>query len=244
MSKYTNELIDLLNEIKEQGAIKATRGGDTGIGKTLEDLLKKEEDNDWLPDFKDIEIKSQRQASQSMITLFTKSPTYPKGANTKLRNKYGYNNNNTLNNTLHVTVDAHSFTKNQYSGHSFKIKVDRANQFIVLIVKDDNNEEIVDRETIWSFEVLEQRLKSKLEYLCIVTADETKDSNKNSYFHYNKFHLVYDFKLTQFLKALEDGKLKIDIRIGAYSDGRTHDHGTGFRITAKDLEQYGTFVEI
>lgn len=244
MSIYTNELINLLNEIKNKGAIKGTRSGDTGIGKTLEDLLKKEEDNEALPDFKDIEIKSQRQASQSMISLFTKSPTYPKSANSKLRDKYGYEKTNSVHHVLHVTIDANRFTPNQYSGHSFKIEIDHENESINLLVKNNESGLIVDNETRWSFAVLEERIENKLQYICIVNADETKDHKGNTYFHYNKFSLVHEFTLDGFLNALENGHLKVDIRIGTYPDGTTHDRGTAFRITAKNLEHYGIFTEI
>src|SRR5699024_7388273 len=59
-----------------------TRKRKTAIEKTFEDLLDKEEDNNDLPDFYDIEIKTHETVINSMLTMFTKSPTYPKGANT------------------------------------------------------------------------------------------------------------------------------------------------------------------
>ena len=45
------------------------------------------------------------------------------------------------------------------------------------------------------------------------------------------------------IASLEDGELFIDIRIGVYSSGRnigrTHDHGTAFRIKLDKLLTYG-----
>ena len=36
---------------------------------------------------------------------------------------------------------------------------------------------------------------------------------------------------------LQEGKIKVDIRIGQYPDGKTHDHGTGFRIQDRSLTE-------
>ena len=37
------------------------------------------------------------------------------------------------------------------------------------------------------------------------------------------------------INFLEQGIIKVDIRIGQYSDGRIHDHGTAFRLAMKDF---------
>lgn len=79
------------------------RKGDTGIGKTFEDLLGKEEDNFQLPDFENIELKAHLD-NNSLITLFTKSPNLPRGINTIIRNKYGYDEDNSGIKVLHSTV--------------------------------------------------------------------------------------------------------------------------------------------
>ena len=56
------------------GWIKTHRSGPTGIGKTLEDLLGIVENNIDGPDFGDYELKSCRLNSNSMLTIFTKTP--------------------------------------------------------------------------------------------------------------------------------------------------------------------------
>ena len=63
-----------LKEVKEMGYIKTHRAGNTGIGKTLEDLLGIEENNIPGPNATMIELKSARKNAMSMLTLFTKSP--------------------------------------------------------------------------------------------------------------------------------------------------------------------------
>lgn len=73
----------------------------TGIGKTLEDLLDIQENNYQEPDFGEYELKASRSNSNSMLTLFTKSPL-PKGANTRLRLMYGYASSAHDNNTDNI----------------------------------------------------------------------------------------------------------------------------------------------
>ena len=84
-----SQLIDKLKQIKEKGFTATHRVNDTGIGKTLEDLLDVKENNLRLPDIGEIELKAKRIESQSMLTLATKSPE-PKGINKVLFEKYKY----------------------------------------------------------------------------------------------------------------------------------------------------------
>lgn len=51
--------------------------------------------------------------------------------------------------------------------------------------------------------------------------------------------IIEGLTLDKLIKSIKDGKLLIDIRIGVYASGKnagkTHDHGTAFRILLKDL---------
>ena len=69
--KTYDEMILGLKALKEKGFVKTHRAGDTGIGKTLEDLLGIEENNIPGPDGEDTELKAARKNSPSMLTLFT-----------------------------------------------------------------------------------------------------------------------------------------------------------------------------
>ncbi len=70
--KDFNDFVQRLKEIKDTGYVKTHRQGNTGIGKTLEDLLGIEENNIPSPNAARIELKSGRKGSPSMLTLFTK----------------------------------------------------------------------------------------------------------------------------------------------------------------------------
>ena len=76
--------------IRSKGFYQSHRKHNTGIGKTFEDVMEVEENNLETADYMGcIELKSQRHYTGSMLTLFTKSPSYPKGVNTLLRDRYG-----------------------------------------------------------------------------------------------------------------------------------------------------------
>mgnify|MGYP004004340705 FL=1 len=107
--KTYDEMILGLKTLKEKGFVKTHRAGDTGIGKTLEDLLGIEENNIPGPDGEDTELKAARKNSPSMLTLFTKSPL-PRGINSILRAEYGYpdvNHPDKL--ALRTTIDSVDF---------------------------------------------------------------------------------------------------------------------------------------
>ena len=113
--------------IKEMGWIRTHRSGPTGIGKTLEDLLGIPENNHDEPDFGDYELKSCRINSQSMLTIFTKTPQ-PTRANTYLRKKYGYSSDayNNDEKVLHSTLTAARFVPIADTGRSLKIVCDES----------------------------------------------------------------------------------------------------------------------
>lgn len=60
-------------------------------------------------------------------------------------------------------------------------------------------------------------------------------------FHYIEAYLLAGLNMDKIKKALENGKLKFDIRIGADKTGKRigiyHDHGTAIRISKQDYPE-------
>lgn len=219
------------------------RKGPTGIGKTFEDLLGKKEDNLPLPDFHQIELKAHDTDGNSYITLFTKSPNIPRGINTLLRQSYGYFDPKSDQKILHTSVSS-KLQFNAKSNHYFQIVNDKAQRSLKLCVYTSNKTLIKDAFTAqWSYEVLEKSLNKKLKTLAIIMSS-TKHHNGQTYYSYDAIKVVRNLSLSQLLTALSDNKLIIDLRLGVYhsgkNKGKTHDHGTGFRIKYDDLLTYAT----
>lgn len=221
-----HELIKRLKAIEKMGYIKTHRAGNTGIGKTLEDLLGITENNVPGPNAAMIELKSARKNVSSMITLFTKSPLPPK-ANSVLLERFGYESARGNNRKeLHTTVNAKKFnTLKGKPGFKIDIQKDRIN-----LITATN--EIVG---YWDKEILKNSFERKLPKLLYVKA-ETRGSGSNEEFWFNEAWLLSGFDFDDFTQLLKEGAILVDIRIGQYPDGRPHDHGTGFRVFPVKLD--------
>jgi hypothetical protein len=227
------DVVQKLKEINEQGFCRTHRAGNTGIGKTLEDLLGIQENNIPGPDIGDIiELKSARKPSSSMLTLFTKAPL-PNSANTYLLNNYGYVTGESQGkHILHTTVNGQSF--NTIRG-SRGFKVGHRDDKIILEATP-----ATEYEVYWTRDTIKACLENKYpKGLAYVKAD-FRGSGANEEFHFNEAYFLEGFDFNNFMSLLDIGRILIDIRIGQYSDGRTHDHGTGFRIFPDTLDSIFT----
>jgi hypothetical protein len=244
-----DEFVDKMRKIGDMGFVESNRSGDTGIGKTLEDLLGISENNIAGPDFDIYELKSGRKDSSSMLTLLTKAPM-PKGANKRLLEVFGYRQRternrsqrhvtdyveakipesecNTREKELHVTVDSKSVNS---VGLKLEIKDGR-----IYIANDRNVEAYYDEG------VLREAFEGKYRKLIYVLATSKKEKGKE-WFWFDEAYLLEGFSFERFSGLVKEGIVKLDIRIGHYPDGRPHDHGTGFRVLPKD--RYKCFENI
>jgi len=229
--KTYSELIEKLKEIKEKEFVKTHRSGDTGIGKTLEDLLGIEENNFAGPDGIDTELKAARKNAASMLTLFTKSPL-PKKINSVLLKEFGYpDKEGSHKKILHTTIDTGSFnTLKGKTGLKVGIEEDR---ITILSSQDQNKSDLII--PYWDKVTLKKSFEKKYPQLLYVKAD-SKGEGSNEEFYFNEAWLMRGFDFDNFLKLLKEKTLKVDIRIGQYPNGRPHDHGTGFRVMPDKLD--------
>lgn len=220
------ELIEKLKTIKNRGYVKTHRAGNTGIGKTLEDLLGITENNVPGPNAGMIELKSARRNVSNMLTLFTKSPLPPK-ANSILLEIFGYASTKKQGTKrLETTVNAINY--NQLKGKpGFKIDIQKDKINLINI-----NNEILG---YWDKETLKKSFERKLPKLLYVKA-EARGNGSEEEFWFNEAWLLSGFSFDNFLDLLREGTILVDIRIGQYPDGRPHDHGTGFRVFPDKLD--------
>jgi hypothetical protein len=227
-----NDFVLRFNEIKNMGWIRTHRSGSTGIGKTLEDLLGIAENNIDGPDFGDYELKSSRINSGSMLTLFTRSPQ-PARSNTYLRLKYGYASNAYENDdkVLHSTLNAVRFVPVYDTGKMLKIECDPEKIYIMSTEGPEN--------VYWTRDVLKKAFEKKYSNKFIYVKAESRGIGLNEEFRFVSAHEVSGFDYDSMIQLLEEGRIYVDLRIGQYPDGRTHDHGTAFRI--READQYLLF---
>jgi len=160
--------------IKKLGFVENKRENikDGGIGNTYEDLLGICENNLKSPDYLGYEIKSKRQFNRAYISLFCKSPSYPKGVNTYLRETYGENRdaNHSDKKKLYASVFGNRNAK-IYGKYKMKLETDYQTKKLFLQIKTLENE-LLDN-VYWTFEDLE-KASTKLKSLMLVLADEQK----------------------------------------------------------------------
>lgn len=235
LSKYKNKWIE------------SSRVGDTGIGKTFEDILEKKEDNLALPDLENLEIKSQRFNSSSKVTLFTKAPTYPLRANTYIRENFGVYDDYFSNvKIIHTSFFGNKI--NNYKGqYGFKLEANNIDRKLYLKVYDKYSIEIdLEKEIYWTYDVLNNILQDKIHNIGFVEADR-KIENGQEYFKFSKLTLLLRPSLNKFIENINNGTIQFDIRIGVYRSGKnrgkSHDHGSGFRISKKDFFKLYDIVE-
>lgn len=240
----TDLSIDLFRErfreIKSMGFVRSRRSHDTGIGKTFEDLMGIDENNDPIPDFMGLEIKTQRAFSSSYITLTTKSPDFPTRANGYLVSNYGYPDQKMPEgNVLHTSFFHNSFNRLR-DLWGFRLHVDRNEEKIYILVKDYRSGTVIDDDIYYNFSTLEGIIEKKLKKIAFVTARSRKASEGEE-FHFQRVVLLTGFTLEKLLNLIESDYIMYDIRIGLYRSGRNvgriHDHGSGFRIHRRNLDR-------
>lgn len=239
MKTDKQKIIEGFYQVKNLGYVKSNRKNNTGIGKTFEDLIGVVENNEDRPDLYGFEIKSHRGESASYITLFTKSPNFPKGANTFLRDTFGtpYEDNPALK-KLHTSMFATH--PNTYVGKlSFQLINDRETKTIRIGVYDYNTQELLDKSVGYSYECLSTILQKKLKNLFYVSALSRIDKNSNEEFYFEKAEIFTEPSFEMFLDMIDKGLIMYDIRIGSYASGKNygkpHDHGSGFRIQERNI---------
>lgn len=234
--------------IKKLGYVPCTRSNnkDGGIGNTFEDLLGVKENNKREADFLEFEIKSKKAFTASYISLFSRRPSYPVRANTYLREHYGEvrDKNHPNKKKLYASVFGHK-SSIVYEKYKMKLEVDYKNEKVFLVINDLKDKPL--DKVFWAFDALKKASK-KLNNLCLVTADTKTEKMKRAY-HFNKAEVYNQFNFNKFLKSISSGVIMFDIRIGVHNSGKnigkTHDHGSGFRIKKNNFKElYKSCVEL
>ena len=213
--------------IQAQGWIRTHRSGPTGIGKTLEDLLGIPENNLDMPDFGEYELKSCRVNSNSMLTMFTLSPQ-PRGSNSYLLNKFGYVSSAYDNDekVLHASLTASRLAPIYDTGMLLGIDCD--------VDKISIASQLGVEHVFWTRDSLKSAFEKKYKNKFVYAYAEARGEDEFEEFRFIEAYEMSGFDYDSLIDLLEKGRIVIDLRIGQYPDGRTHDHGTAFRIKASD----------
>ena len=215
-----DQLSEKLSEIRNKGYVVSLRRGNTGIGYTLETLLGVQENNLKIPDFGDVELKSQRRETTSRLTMFTFNRGVWLMEQKEVIDEYGYIDANGRP-SLYCIVN--STPNNQ--GLFLKVEEEMVRLYHV------------DKTLIahWPGEGLIDTFKKKMPSLVIVYADTRVNSDEKEEFWFNEADLLTDPDEDNFLDLIRKDIVVVDLRMHLRNNNVVRNHGTGFRIEEKFL---------
>lgn len=232
-------------EIQKKGWIKSTANGQGAVGITFENLLGKEKENFEIPDYNGIEIKTKLNNSQPYIALFNATPDSYLFEIKRLYETHGY---------FDIENPDKKIFRVQLYGNKLisinnnlkaKIIVDRKKQLVILNIYNKNNE-LIDNNSSWSFEILNEKLMRKLKYLAIIKAYKKVD-NEIKYFKYTDYNFYKLKSFENFIDEIENGNIMINFKVGIYKTGKKqgeiHDHGTGFNIKKENITKIFALIK-
>lgn len=219
-----NELTKKLEELKQRGFIRTLRNGPTGIGHLLESELGLKETNIAIPDIGGrVELKATRRNVNSLITLFTFNRSVWKIKQKEVVERYGYKDE-VGRQALYNIVN--NKTPNS---QGFYLQSDPYKHLILL-----KNINYKDNIAEWSTYVIAGKFMTKLDRLVLIIADNKIEAGFE-YFHFNEAYLLKHPTPEKFLEAFDKSEVMIDIRMHLKDTGGVRNHGTGFRMSEKNL---------
>jgi hypothetical protein len=238
-NESVKEFIERYLAVRELGWVRSHRSNNTGIGKTLEDLLMIDENNLAEADIGDVEIKSQRALASSKVSLFTKKPTGPNGANNILRDQYGVRNPKHPD-LMQMHASMFNYWNQTYRKWGMRLRTNDEEERIYLDIKDLQTDEIEQFTCWYDYDVIRQIIAKKMNILAFVSADSRTGVDGGEEFRFTECKLFYGGTFERFLALMNAGKIQYDVRIGSYKTpgknyGKVHDHGSGFRIAKSHM---------
>ena len=218
------ELIKRLEALKTKEFVETSRKGPTGIGHLLERELGLNETNIAIPDIGGrVELKGTRRNANSLITLFTFNKAVWLVKQKELITNYGYRDEQGRQALYNIV------NNKAPNSQGFYLVSDPARHLIILKNKNEKQ-----NFAEWSTYVIAGKFMTKLDRLLLIIADN-KIKNGKEHFHFNEAYLLENPTPEKFLEAFERSELMIDLRMHLKPSGVVRNHGTGFRISEKNL---------
>jgi hypothetical protein len=207
-------------ELRMRGFVPSQRGGNTGVGHTLESELGLAENNIALPDMDVAELKGHRKGSSSLITLFTLDRGNWKIKQMQAIHDYGLIDADGRPN-LYMTLGVGS------GDGPLSVSIDEE----CATVSHTSGTVVAQ----WQHSQLAKRFEEKFPAMMLVSAT-TEERDGSEWFHYERAQLLQGTSGARFREGLSQGWIKIDLRLHD-KNGKVRNHGTAFRIPEHKLPQ-------
>ena len=192
----------------------------------MEKLLGLDENNLPIPDLGGrVEVKATRSDSNALVTLFTFNRSVWKVPQREAIEKFGYiDKAGRL--ALKSTVSATSV-----NGQGLQMSLSNGPQMSASVVHDPSGDMLAS----WSIYHLIGKFVTKFERMLLVKANRRKSVNGTEQFHYVEAELVSEPRDREFLEAMRQGAVRIDIRMHITEKGSVRNRGTALRVSERNL---------
>ena len=222
VNTIADELLGKLHAIARSGYIPAECSGSTAIGRTLESALGLQINSNPLPDYKGIEIKSKRSASNTRKTLFAKVPDWNLSSLKSFReliDAYGYDRDGLR--RLNCSVSAL-----QQNPQGLQLAVEYG---LDLLLENGERQGTVNKGIlVWALPTLRQKLAEKHRETFWVSA-ETRTRCGREEFLFKSVEYTRSPHIYQFPDLLATGLITIDHLIKEKGQS-AHERGPLFKM--------------
>ena len=233
--RISEELLNKLHIIHNQGFLPSVTVGDPGVGDTLEHALGIDRNNSKAPDYKGIELKTTRltrnggNRAKTRSTLFTRVPDEGMSYR-QIVDAYGK-----------VQVPRGSTVARMQMYETLMCA--RPNAYDLILDVDINNdmlnimhqgERVKKYVSAWYLENLRKALLLKhRETFWIKAQSETRDGVE--FFRYDKVLHTKNPNASLLAPLFESNKITVDLAAHYKADGKWRDHGVLFKMMPNDL---------
>ena len=223
----STELIQKLKKISSQGYIKSMVNSDTGVGRTLENLLGIEMNSSKTPDYKGIELKSFRDKKNNRKGLYAQVPNWELSkfkSRVEILDNFGYWEEGIFRiyNTMRATGR---------NAQGLILKIDEKKDYLI----ENSDKPKIGDFLVWELETLRNRLLEKHKETFWIKAD-SKIENNNEYFHYKEIEHTKNPMVEKFEFLISSGAITNDYCIKRTKAGAVKDKGCNFKLASNSLD--------
>lgn len=232
-----SDLLANLIPIVSKCPIKSKSKNNNEFGLMIEKMLNISSNELPVADYNGIELKCRKRNSTYSIKLFTCNFE----SNNLFELEFIFNQFSTKCNNKRTFN--HSFFANKYSfikqNVFAKLNIDYENEKMNLFFYDNNNT-VINNSCFWSFNLLKERIITKLNHLCIINYKIIYRKSEKLY-QIESINLYSIKNFDTFIKLINEGIIFLSSSISTIEnqngDSRIHNHGIGFCIDFTNIQK-------
>lgn len=208
MNENFKDLVFNFKKIAKKRWIKGVSCGHGNIGLTFEHELGKKVDSDYLPDYKDIEIKCTTRYSRFPISLFSVAFDGPTDKEIiRLNTKYGTFDKDFKNKKCLLEKIRYNEIVKLPNNYHFSLEINDDKLYLCVY---DNKYNLIEKVSYVYLETIKEHLLTKLSNLAVIKASK-KVIDNSEYFRYYQLNIYTLKDYNTFIDLLKQGIIEISL---------------------------------